>query len=82
MTMPETEVSRPGPLERIEWGAFIDGEFVPVGDLATFDVIEPATARPLARVVSADAALVDRAVRSARGALPAWRALSGRQRGA
>lgn len=82
MTKTHTSVGRPGPLERTEWGAFIDGGFVPVGDLDTFEVIEPSTARPLASVVSGDAALVDRAVRSARTALPAWRALSGRQRGA
>ena len=81
MTTTDTAVSRPGPLERGEWGAFIDGAFVPVGGADTFDVVEPSTALPLARVVSGDAALVDRAVRSAREALPAWRALSGRQRG-
>lgn len=81
MTITDTAVSRPGPLSREEWGAFIDGAFVPVGDADTFDVIEPSTAHPLARVVAGDAALVDRAVRSARAALPAWRALSGRQRG-
>ncbi|CAN5614927.1 aldehyde dehydrogenase family protein [soil metagenome] len=64
-----------------EWGAFIDGKFVPVGGSATFEVIEPSTGSALARVVAGDAELVDRAVRSARTALPAWRALSGRQRG-
>jgi acyl-CoA reductase-like NAD-dependent aldehyde dehydrogenase len=82
MTMIDAEVVRPGPLKRDEWGAFIDGAFVPVGNSRTFEVIEPSTATPLARVVSGDAALVDDAVRSARAALPAWRALSGRQRGA
>ncbi|MET0897504.1 MAG: aldehyde dehydrogenase family protein [Mycobacterium sp.] len=82
MTLTTTRIGRPGPLERREWGAFIDGEFVAVGDSATFEVIEPATAQPLASVVSSDAAQVDLAVRSARAALPAWRALSGRQRGA
>ncbi|ORA53120.1 aldehyde dehydrogenase [Mycolicibacterium chubuense] len=59
----------------------MDGEFVAVGDDATFEVIEPSTGRPLASVVSGDADLVDRAVRSARAALPAWRTLTGRQRG-
>ncbi|CAN5305924.1 betaine-aldehyde dehydrogenase [soil metagenome] len=82
MTMTDTDVSRPGPLDREAWGAFIDGGFVPFGEHATFEVIEPSTARPLARFFSADAALVDRAVKLARAALPAWRALSGRQRGA
>ncbi|MGU3500052.1 aldehyde dehydrogenase family protein [Mycobacterium sp. C31M] len=81
MTITDTETARP-PLARTEWGAYIDGGFVPVADLPTFEVVEPATATVLATVVSADDALVDRAVRSARAALPAWRALSGRQRGA
>jgi acyl-CoA reductase-like NAD-dependent aldehyde dehydrogenase len=82
MTMIDAGVVRHGPLKRGEWGAFIDGAFVPIGDSGTFEVIEPSTAAPLARVVSGDAALVDDAVQSARNALPAWRALSGRQRGA
>ncbi|MGB3352410.1 MAG: aldehyde dehydrogenase family protein, partial [Mycobacterium sp.] len=72
MTTTDTAVSRPGALERTQWGAFVDGGFVPVDDQETFEVVEPSTARPLARVVSADAALVDRAVQSARRALPAW----------
>jgi acyl-CoA reductase-like NAD-dependent aldehyde dehydrogenase len=82
MTMADAEVAGHAPLERDEWGAFIDGSFVPVGDSPTFEVIEPSTGAPLARVVAGDAVLVDRAVRSARAALPAWRALSGRERGA
>lgn len=82
MTLINSEISRPPALDRQLWGAFIDGEFVPVDDAPTFEVIEPSTATPLARVVAGDAELVDRAVRSARAALPAWRELSGRQRGA
>ncbi len=81
MTMTDSDIAGHEPLQRSEWGAFIDGEFTPVGDSETFEVIEPSTAAPLARVVAGDAVLVDRAVRSARAALPAWRALSGRQRG-
>ncbi|MDT5193002.1 MAG: aldehyde dehydrogenase, partial [Mycobacterium sp.] len=82
MTMADAEVAGHAPLERDEWGAFIDGAFVPVGDSPTFEVIEPSTGAPLARVVAGDSVLVDRAVRSARAALPAWRELSGRERGA
>ena len=55
------------------WGAFIDGAFVAAGDAQTFAVMEPATGRPLARVVSGGADLVDRAVASARRALGPWR---------
>ena len=83
MSTTNAEMTGLQALERALWGAFIDGQFVPVGDdQPTFEVIEPSTARPLARVVAGDADLVDRAVRSARAALPAWRDLSGRQRGA
>lgn len=81
MTTTYAHVDDPGALPRARWGAFIDGEFVAVGDDSTFEVIEPSTGRPLASVVSGDADLVDRAVRSARAALPVWRALTGRQRG-
>ncbi len=82
MTQADTRTTRPAALPRSEWGAFIDGGFVPVGGLPTFEVVEPSTATAIATVVCADDALVDRAVRSARAALPAWRNLSGRQRGA
>ncbi|WP_275571526.1 aldehyde dehydrogenase family protein [Mycolicibacterium vanbaalenii] len=82
MTITDAQLSNSGVLPRAQWGAFIDGGFVPVGDRDTFEVVEPATATPLASVVSGDPDLVDLAVRSARTALPAWRALSGRQRGA
>ena len=82
MTLTDTHIAKREPLERREWGAFIDGAFVPTGNHPTFEVIEPSTAATLARVVDGDAALVDEAVSSARAALPAWRSLSGRQRGA
>lgn len=82
MTIADPGTTSPTPLARTEWGAFIDGGFVPVGGLPTFDVLEPSTATHLACVTSGDDTMVDRAVRSARAALPAWRGLSGRQRGA
>jgi acyl-CoA reductase-like NAD-dependent aldehyde dehydrogenase len=82
MPMADSELSAHGALSRTTWGAFIDGGFVPVGDSPTFAVVEPSTATTLANVVAGDAELVDRAVHSARTALPAWSALTGRQRGA
>lgn len=48
------------------YGAFIGGEFAVPRDLETFAVHKPATGREMARVVAADAALVDRAVKDAR----------------
>jgi aldehyde dehydrogenase (NAD+) len=53
-----------------EYGLFIDGEFVAPRKRRYFDTINPATAKPLARVAQADAADVDRAVSAARRA---WR---------
>src|SRR5579862_1071037 len=51
------------------------------GQAATyFESINPATGKPLARVAQAGAADVDVAVRAARAALPAWRALPGHAR--
>ncbi|MDO8211685.1 aldehyde dehydrogenase [Conexibacter sp. CPCC 206217] len=65
------------------WGAFVGGAFVESGDSDTFVVTEPATGGELARVVSADAELVDLAVRDARRAYEEdWRDRSPRERGA
>src|SRR5580692_2234698 len=63
------------------WGAFIGGAFVEPGDAETFAVMEPATGRPLARVVSGGADLVDRAVTEARRAYGPWRDTPPRERG-
>ena len=68
--------------ERPLWGAFIGGSFVEAGDAATFEVIEAANGRALARVVVADDALVDRAVVDARRAYDeVWRCTSPKERG-
>lgn len=68
--------------ERKLWGAFIGGAFVEAGDLPTFAVHEPATGDEIARVVNADAAVVDRAVRDARRAYEqTWRHMPPRERG-
>ena len=68
--------------ERKLWGAFIGGAFVEVGHLPTFAVHEPATGDEIARVVNADAAVVDRAVRDARRAYEqTWRHMPPRERG-
>jgi acyl-CoA reductase-like NAD-dependent aldehyde dehydrogenase len=68
--------------ERKLWGAFIGGAFVEAGDLPTFAVHEPATGDEIARVVNADAAVVDRAVRDARRAYEqTWSHMPPRERG-
>jgi acyl-CoA reductase-like NAD-dependent aldehyde dehydrogenase len=74
--------SRRASTERKLWGAFIGGTFVEAGHLPTFAVHEPATGDEIARVVNADAAVVDRAVRDSRRAYEqTWRHMPPRERG-
>jgi aldehyde dehydrogenase (NAD+) len=61
------------------FGHYINGEWIGAGK-NTFDTKNPATGELLAKVATADAATVDAAVKAARAALPAWRALTGHQR--
>jgi aldehyde dehydrogenase (NAD+) len=63
------------------YGLFIDGEFVEPLDGQPFKTVSPATGETLAEVVQARAQDVDRAVRAARKAYPAWSAMPGRERG-
>jgi aldehyde dehydrogenase (NAD+) len=60
-------------------GLFIGGVWVP-GDGETFETLNPATGKPLARLAQATTKEVDRAVRAARKAQPAWWALGGHGR--
>jgi acyl-CoA reductase-like NAD-dependent aldehyde dehydrogenase len=82
MTISGTAVAVRAPLERLIWGAFVDGAWTETAGRETFEVLDPATGGHLADVVAGDAALVDEAVQAARRALPAWRGLSPRERGA
>jgi len=61
------------------FGHYIDGAWTKVGS-ASFETRNPATGDVIARVATADAVDVDRAVKAARAALPAWQALTGHQR--
>jgi acyl-CoA reductase-like NAD-dependent aldehyde dehydrogenase len=54
------------------YGHLIGGDRVPAASGATFDDVDPATARPFATLALGDAQDVDRAVRAARAAQPAW----------
>jgi aldehyde dehydrogenase (NAD+) len=64
----------PAPQERDivtiapSYGLFIDGEFAPAADGATFTTLNPATEEPLTEVAEAGPADVDRAVAAARTA--------------
>ncbi len=65
------------------WGPFIGGRFLDLDAADTFDVIEAATARPLASVIAASDEIVDAAVLDARRAHDElWRGLSPKERGA
>ena len=62
------------------FGLFIGGAWVGGQSGESFETINPATGKSLARVAQGGAADVDAAVRAAREALPAWRALGGHGR--
>jgi acyl-CoA reductase-like NAD-dependent aldehyde dehydrogenase len=65
------------------WGPFIGGAFTDVHEPDTFDVLEAATARPLAAVVAASDEVVAQAVSDSRRAYEElWRPLSPKERGA
>jgi acyl-CoA reductase-like NAD-dependent aldehyde dehydrogenase len=71
-------------LDREYWSAFIDGKFVEAGkDQSFFTVEEAATGQTIAKVASADDALVNRAVESSRRAFETdWRKRSPSERAA
>ena len=62
-----------------QFGLFIGGSWTEPGS-ETFETLNPATGKPLARLTQAGAAEVDRAVRAARAAQPGWWALGGHGR--
>ncbi|HEV8217607.1 MAG TPA: aldehyde dehydrogenase family protein, partial [Gemmatimonadaceae bacterium] len=73
---PESDKEALGWLAKHErvFGHFIDGAWTDPG--RTFDVINPSTSKTIARVTDGTKADVDAAVAAARGALPAWKALT------
>ncbi len=58
----------------------IDGQWVDAESGETFVTVNPATGEPLARVPRAGEKDVDKAVKAARKALPAWKGLTQAQR--
>jgi len=81
---PAPESDKPA-LEWLErhgraFGVFVGGRWTKGKNGDAFDVINPATTAPLARVTQAGQADVDAAVAAARKALPAWSALPGHAR--
>jgi len=81
---PAPESDKPA-LEWLErhgraFGLFVGGRWTKGKNGEAFDVINPATTAPLARVTQAGEADVDAAVAAARKAFPVWCALSGHAR--
>ncbi len=60
------------------FGQFINGVWTPAHE--TFEVINPATGKPIAQVTQGSDADVEAAVAAARAALPGWKALGGQGR--
>ncbi|MEO1716397.1 MAG: aldehyde dehydrogenase family protein [Planctomycetota bacterium] len=69
------------PRLRDRYGHFIGGRFVEPVEGVYFKTVNPATDAVIAEVAEGSAADVDRAVKAAREALPAWSGLSGVERG-
>jgi aldehyde dehydrogenase (NAD+) len=78
---PESVAPAEAWLERHgrRFGLFIGGRWTEAGT-ETFETLNPATGKPLARLTQASAADVDRAVRAARTAQPEWWAIGGHAR--
>ena len=59
---------------------FVNGQWTKARSGESFDTVNPATAKPLARIAQAGKADVDAAVAAARKALPGWQAIGGHGR--
>src|SRR5919108_5259320 len=64
---------------RRRFGLFIGGKWVE-GEGESFETVNPATGKPLARITQAGSADIDRAVQAARRAQPGWWNLGGHAR--
>ncbi|CAN9129962.1 unnamed protein product [Alternaria alternata] len=67
--------------EKIETRLFINGEFVESSNGKTFDIINPATLKPVAKVHEASEQDTDNAVAAAKAAFPAWSEMTPEKRG-
>ena len=74
-------MARPHPLPSFPTKLLIDGEWCDGAEGGTISVANPFDGETLAEVAIATAADVDRAVKAAERAFPAWRALAAHERG-
>ncbi len=81
-TAPESTSFVEGWLKQHEAGfkMFIDGQWQDASDNQRFASSDPATGKELGQVSQASAADIDKAVKAAKAAQPAWAALSGHER--
>ena len=79
---PESASDAAAWLERHDrkFGLYLGGEWVKPHGKETFESFDPSTTETLATISQADEKDVDRAVKAAREALPAWKALGGHGR--
>lgn len=66
--------------ELLRTDSYIDGAWVPADSGDRFDVLDPATGESLASVADLGQSETRRAIEAAEAALPAWKALTGKQR--
>jgi 4-(gamma-glutamylamino)butanal dehydrogenase len=80
--MTQDEVDRLARLRSFATGMLLGGSIVEADDGATFGVVNPATAEPLAQVAACGPAEIDRAVATARAAFETgpWRRMSPAER--
>src|SRR5882762_6615541 len=75
--------AQPKPVEesKVEnWGAFINGEFVAAASGKTFPTFNPGTGEVCGHLAECDEEDIDRAVRAALAAFPAWKRKTGAAR--
>lgn len=76
MSKAQAKKARPDDAIEVEvetWGAFINGEFVPAECGETFPTFNPGTGQVCGYLAQCDEEDIDKAVRAAQAAFPAWK---------
>ena len=76
--MSKAQAKKTEPQDAIQvevetWGAFIDGEFVPAECGETFPTFNPSNGQVVGHLAQCDEEDIDKAVRAAQAAFPAWK---------
>jgi acyl-CoA reductase-like NAD-dependent aldehyde dehydrogenase len=78
--MSQAQPQRIAEPETETWGAFINGEFVPAAGGKTFPTFNPGNGEVCGHLAECDEEDIDRAVRAAVAAFPAWKRRTGAAR--